>query len=195
MSQFAPYFSLGFQHILDIYRVVYVLFLISISVIFVYKDWRHVLILLLFFSIGYSFTYYLTAYKIIQIDQRLVEVLIFLTLFLTSMSNIFRKKDRFRIQGNLQRNFFLALIFGLVYGVGFANFIYGIVDASNLQIIQLLAFNIGLETGMTIVIVAYLLIAMIFVGLFGVNRRDWVLVISSGIAGVALTFLFESKYW
>lgn len=195
MSQFAPYFSLGFQHILDLNRVVYVLFLISISVIFVYKDWRHVLVLFLFFSIGYSFTYYLTAFKIIQIDQHLIEVLTFVTLLLTSMSNIFRKKDKFRIQGNLQRIFFLALIFGLVYGVGFANYIYSVVDVPDLQFITLLAFNIGLEAGMAIAIVTYLIIAMIFVGLVGVNRRDWVLVISSGIAGVALTFLFESKYW
>jgi hypothetical protein len=195
MSQFTPFFNLGLQHILDLYKVEYVLFLISISVIFVYKDWKHVLVLVLFFSIGYSITYYLTAFKIIQLEQRLVEVLIFITLFLTSMSNILRKKDRFRIRGNLQRNFFLALIFGMVYGIGFANYISGIIDITNTQFIKLFAFNMGLEAGMTIVIVAYLLLAMIFVGLFGVNRRDWVLVISSGIAGVAITFLFESKYW
>jgi len=195
MSQFAPYFSMGLQHILDLNRVVYVLFLISISVIFVYKDWRHVLVLLLFFSIGYSFTYYVTILQLIRIDQRNVDVMIFMSLFLTAMSNIFRKKDKFRIQGNLQRIFFLALIFGLVYGIGFANYITSVIDTPDLQIIPLIAFNAGLEAGMTIVIVAYLFIAMIFVSLFGVNRRDWVLIISSGIAGVALTFLFESKYW
>lgn len=195
MSQFAPYFNLGLQHILDLNRVVYVLFLISISVIFVYKDWRHVLVLLLFFSIGYSFTYYFTTLRIIKIDQRDVDIMIFLSLFLTSISNIFRKKDKFRISGNLQRIFFLALIFGLVYGIGFGNYIYGVIDTPDSPIIPLIAFNIGLEAGMAIVIVVYLFIAMIFVSLFGVNRRDWVLIISSGIAGVALTFLFESKYW
>ncbi len=195
MSQFTPFFYLGIQHILDLYRVEYILFLISISVIFIYKDWKHILVLLLFFSAGYTITYYLAAFHVIRLDQRLVEVLIFLSLFLTSMSNILRKKDSFRIKGNLQRNFFLALIFGLVYGIGFANYISGAADLSSAQTLKLFAFNMGLELGMIIVIVGYMIIAMIFVGLFGVNRRDWVLVISSGIAGVALTFLFESKYW
>ena len=195
MSQFNPFFYLGMRHILDLYRVEYILFLISISVIFIYKDWKHILVLLLFFSAGYSITYYPAAFHVINVDQRLVEVLIFLSLFLTSMSNIFRKKDSYRIKGNLQRNFFLALMFGLIYGIGFANYISGAVDLSSARLMKLFAFNMGLETGMVIVIIGYMIAAMIFVSLFGVNRRDWVLVISSGIAGVALTFLFESKYW
>ena len=29
----------------------------------------------------------------------------------------------------------------------------------------------------------------------GISRRDWNLVISSGIAGIALTLMFESRYW
>ena len=195
MAQFTPFFYLGIRHILDLYRVEYILFLISISVIFIYKDWKHILVLLLFFSAGYSLTYYLSAYHVISMDQRLVEVLIFLSLFLTSLSNIFRKKDSFRIKGNLQRNFFLALMFGLVYGIGFNNYISATADLSSARLMKLIAFNIGIETGMAIVIIGYMIAAMIFVSLFGVNRRDWVLVISSGIAGVALTFLFESKYW
>jgi len=42
---------------------------------------------------------------------------------------------------------------------------------------------------------AFLIISWVFVNNLGISRRDWNLVISSGIAGIALTLMFESRYW
>ena len=37
--------------------------------------------------------------------------------------------------------------------------------------------------------------AFILVDLFGLNRRDWKMVISSAIAGIALVLMKENMYW
>jgi hypothetical protein len=195
MNDFPIYFSLGFRHVTDIYRVEYILFLFAISAIFLLKDWRRVLVLVGFFTLGYSLSYYLSAFGIVRPDIRLIDFLVFLTVFLTAFSNILRKKERFHIRGGVQRNFFLALLFGIVHGFGFSNYISGILDSPPPPFLSLLFFQIGLEVGILLIIFLFLMIAFLFISIFGINRRDWVLVVSSAIAGVAITMMFESKYW
>ena len=60
---------------------------------------------------------------------------------------------------------------------------------------QLVAYNLGIELAHMIIIFLFLIASYLFVNLISVNRRDWNLVISSGIAGIAITIMFEAKYW
>jgi hypothetical protein len=60
---------------------------------------------------------------------------------------------------------------------------------------QLFAFNLGLEVGQIIIVAIFLLTAVILVDLFTVNRRDWKLVLSSAIAGIALMLIKDKIYW
>lgn len=195
MSQFLLYYKLGIRYILDIYSVEYILFLISLLVVFTIKDWKRVIILLVFFILGYTITISLASYKVINYNQDLIEFLLPLTIFFTSFTNIFKKKDNFRYHGNMRKNYFLALAFGGIHGFSYSNHLVGIVNGNIRVWDQFLAFILGIGTSQIIVSLIFLIIAFIFLSLFGVNRRDWVMVISSGIAGVALTLLFESKFW
>jgi hypothetical protein len=195
MSQFQIFFRLGLQHILDLYRIEAILFLVALTVVFLIRDWKQVILLVVFFTLGYSLSYYLTFYEVMRTDQRLIDFLRYFTVFITAVSNVLRKKDAFHIKGNLQRNFFLAVLFGMVYGIGFAEYLKAMVADVRPLSEPLLAFNLGIEAGLFIVVIAWLLISFIFISLVGINRRDWVLVISSGIAGASLTLLFEAKFW
>lgn len=195
ISQFFLYYKLGIRYILDIYNVEYILFLISLLVVFTIKDWRRVIILLIFFILGYSLTISLASYKVVKYNYELIEYLLPLTIFFTSFSNIFKKKDNFRYQGNMRKNYFLALVFGAIHGFSYSRYLTGLTNESMKVWDQFIAFNLGVGSGQIIVSLSFLLIAFIFVSLFGINRRDWVMVISSGIAGVALTLMFDSKFW
>ena len=195
ISQFPLYYKLGLRYILDIYNVEYILFLISLLVVFTIKDWRRVIILLIFFILGYTLTISLASFKVVKYNYELIEYLLPLTIFFTSFSNIFKKKDNFRYQGNMRKNYFLALVFGAIHGFSYSRYLTGVTNGSMKIWDQFIAFNLGISTGQIIVSLSFLLIAFIFVSLIGVNRRDWVMVISSGIAGVALTLMFDSKFW
>lgn len=195
MSQFALYFKLGLRYILDIYSVEYILFLISLLVVFTIKDWRRVIVLLVCFILGYTLTISLASFEIIKYNQELLEFLLPLTIFFTSFTNIFKKKDNFRYHGNMIKNYILALLFGAIHGFSYGTYLTGITNHSIRFWDQFVAFNLGLGSAQIIVSLTFLFIAFIFLSILGLNRRDWVMVISSGIAGVAITLMFESKFW
>lgn len=195
MSIFQLYFKLGLQHILDIYGVDHILFIFSLCVIFLPKDWRKVLILVTSFTIGHSITLAMVALDVIQVNSKLIEFLIPTTIFITAMSNVFRKKDNFHIYKNIQRNYFFALFFGLVHGMGFANYLGALLPKKDQLVGALLSFNLGIEAGQVIIVTLFLILSYLVVGLVGINRRDYVLVVSAAIAGIALTMMFENKYW
>lgn len=193
MSQFSFYFALGKQYILDINSVQHILFVIAVCAVYLLRDWKKVLILLLFFTVGYSLTLILTAVNIITIKEELVRYLIPVTIFITAFSNVLKRQSAY--QKNLQSNYFLAMFFGLIHGAGFAYYLKNIISADKPGFTQLLAYNLGIELAHIIIIFLFLMGSYIFVNLLNVNRRDWYLVISSGIAGVAITIMFEAKYW
>jgi hypothetical protein len=148
-----------------------------------------------FFILGYSLTISLATFEVVNYNAELIEFLLPVTILFTSISNIFKKKDNFRYQGNMRKNYLLALVFGAIHGFSYGHQLLGIVSDSMRFWDQFLAFNIGIGSGQVLVSLIYLVIAFFFLNIVGLNRRDWVMVISSGIAGVALTLVFESKYW
>lgn len=195
MEQFWLYFRLGIQHIIDIYAVDHILFLLALSVIFLFKDWKKVVILVTAFTIGHSITLALAVLEVFRYNQMLAEFLIPATIFITAVSNLLQGKENYNIYKYIKRNYFFALIFGLIHGLGFANYLKGILGTESRIVKPLIAFNLGIEIGQVIIVTLILIISTIFIGTFNFSRRDWVMVISSAIAGIALTLMFESKYW
>jgi hypothetical protein len=95
----------------------------------------------------------------------------------------------------MRKNYFLALVFGAIHGFSYSNYLTNITNESVRIWDQFIAFNLGVSSGQIVVSVSFLLISFFFLSIFGVNRRDWIMVISSGIAGVAITLMFETKFW
>jgi hypothetical protein len=79
--------------------------------------------------------------------------------------------------------------------LGFSTYLRSILGKNENIITQLLAFNLGLELGQLIIVAIFMIAAFILVDLFGLNRRDWKMVISSAIAGIAMVLMKENMYW
>lgn len=195
MSEFRLYFDLGKEHILD-YANGYdhILFIIALCALYLMRDWKQVLILVTAFTIGHSVTLALSTLNIIRVKTDLIEFLIPLTIFTTAVSNLFKNEEN--IEGRtIQVNYFYALFFGLIHGMGFSTYLRSILGRNHSIITQLFAFNLGLEVGQIIIVVIFLATSFILVDLFTLNRRDWKIVISSGIAGMALILMKEKIFW
>jgi hypothetical protein len=123
-----------------------------------------------------------------------VEFLIPVTIFITAFSNLFKNENSIE-KSNVQLNYIFALLFGLIHGMGFSNYFKAILGKDRSIVSQLFAFNLGLELGQIIIVVIFLTISFLFVDLVGVNRRDWKIVISSVIAGMALVLIRNAAYW
>jgi hypothetical protein len=194
MSEFQLYFELGKDHILD-YKNGYdhILFVVALCTLYLLRDWKKVLILVTAFTIGHSITLALATFRIISIDQDLIEFLIPVTIFITAGSNIFRSTEI--SERSTYINYGNALFFGLIHGLGFSNYLQSILGKDRSIVSQLFAFNLGLELGQIIIVGIFLITAFILVDIFTVNRRDWKLVISSAIAGITLILIKDKIFW
>jgi hypothetical protein len=195
MSEFQLYFGLGKSHILD-YANGYdhIIFVVALCALYLTREWKQILILITAFTIGHSITLALSTLRIISVKVELIEFLIPLTIFITAVSNLFKNENNLTSR-SVQMNYFFAGFFGLIHGLGFSSYLRAILGGDETIITQLFAFNLGLEFGQLVIVAIFMAAAFILVDLFGLNRRDWKMVISSAIAGIALVLMKENMYW
>lgn len=194
-SVFSIYFKIGKDHILD-YAEGYdhILFVVALCALYLFSDWKKILILITAFTLGHSITLALATLRIISVRSELIEFLIPLTILITAFSNLFRK-DEYTVQRKIQTNYAYALIFGLIHGLGFSNNLRSLLGKDSSILTQLLAFNVGLEIGQIIIVAIFLSFSFLLVDLIGVNRRDWKMVISSAVGGIALIMMKDRIFW
>ncbi|MBI5856741.1 MAG: HupE/UreJ family protein [Sphingobacteriales bacterium] len=188
MSDFRFYFGLGWEHIMNREALDHLLFITALATIYLLKDWKQVLILVTAFTIGHSLTLVLSVLDMIRFPSNWVEFLIPCTIVITAFSNLFQKKFTPK---SIRINYFLALFFGLIHGMGFANAIRFMLAKDQSLGWGLFDFNVGLEAGQIVVVTVILLLAWAIVTLFRINRRDWVLFLSAGIFSLALKMALE----
>lgn len=194
MSEFALYFGLGKDHILDTNGYDHILFVIALCAVYLLHDWKKVLILVTAFTIGHSITLALATLRIVAFSGEVIEFLIPLTIFITAVANLV-KRDEASSKAAIQINYVFALFFGLIHGLGFSNFLRELLGQSQNIVTPLFAFNIGLELGQLIIVAIFLFAGFVLVQIVGVARRDWRMVISSAIAGIALILMKDRIFW
>lgn len=194
MSEFQLYFGLGRDHILDSNGYDHILFVVALCILYSLREWRQVLVLVTAFTLGHSITLALATLGIITVNAALIEFLIPVTIFITAVSNIVRKGDG-PTGRSMQLNYVYAAFFGLIHGMGFSTYLKSILGRDKTIFTQLLAFNLGLELGQIIIVAFFLVLGFLLVDLAGVNRRDWKLVISSAIAGIAVILIKDTIFW
>ena len=182
MSDFGFYFSLGWEHIISWNALDHQLFILSLAAIYLLKDWRQVLVLVTAFTIGHSLTLALTVFNLIRFPSNWIEFLIPCTIIITAISNLFQKSFSPKA---IRINYFLALFFGLIHGMGFANKLRYILAEDQSIGWSLFGFNVGLEAGQIAVVMLILLISFLFVQLLRVDRVKWVIFTSAAALSVA----------
>ncbi len=189
MNDFRIYLEWGYKHIADLNGMDHILFVIALCIRYQFADWRKLLILITAFTIGHSITLALSVFNMVSYSRNWIEFLIPVTILITAISNVFVKK--FVFKSRFPIIYFLALFFGLIHGLGFSSFLKSMLGRDQNVVVQLLAFNIGLEAGQLLIVSAILLISFIFVSILKCNRREFLLFISGGVFGVALQMAVE----
>jgi hypothetical protein len=195
MEDFTFYFKEGWRHIISWDALDHILFILALSAIYLLKNWKQVLVLVTAFTIGHSVTLALSVFDIVRIEDRLVEIAIPLTIMATAVFNFFQKDYTPK---SLRLNYFLALFFGLIHGLGFANALRFMLAKGQSLGWNLLGFNLGLEAGQIVVVTAILLLSFILVRKwtiagkqFNVERKWWVWGLSALAFCIALKMVIE----
>lgn len=193
MDNFILYFKIGLNHVLDFSAYDHILFLIVLAVVFDHKQWKKLLMLITFFTIGHTITLGLAAYEVIKISLELVEFLIPVTIFITAFFNLIRVNKA--SLGKEKLNLFFALFFGLIHGLGFSNFFRGMIGREEDKLMPLLEFALGIEVSQVIIVLGIVLVGTVLQNFFRVTKRDWVLVCSAIVIGIVFPMIQERIFW
>jgi len=185
MNDLAFYFKEGWHHIISLNALDHQLFIVALSAIYILKDWKKVLILVTAFTIGHSVTLALSIYDVIRANENWVEFLIPITIIITATFNFFVKEFDTK---NLQLNYFFALFFGFIHGLGFANSIRFMLAGNQNIGPGLLGFNLGLEAGQILCVTIILLSAHLVINIAGLKRTWWMYTLST------ITILWAVKF-
>ena len=188
MSDFKFYFQFGWEHIINKNAVDHMLFIAVLSAIYMLRDWKQVLILVTAFTVGHMITLILSAKQIIEINSELVEFLIPCTIMFTAITNLFQKNFTPKA---IRINYFLALFFGLIHGLAFANSLRWIIAQDQSFAWSMFSFSLGLEVGQILIVFLILLIAQLCISILKLNRRYWVIFISALVFALALKMAIE----
>ncbi|MFD1315063.1 HupE/UreJ family protein [Namhaeicola litoreus] len=194
MNDFSFFVQRGLFHVLDKNAYDHILFLIALVVIYQFKDWKKILAMITAFTIGHTLTLALSVFQIFRLKSEWIEFLIPLTIFVTGMVNILFIKRNLKSKG-LSINVFFAFFFGLVHGMGFSGYFEMIVGKAENKLLPLIEFALGIELAQMIIVFIVLLFGIIIQNIFKVSKRDWILVISSIVAGMTIPMLIERVFW
>jgi len=189
MHEFWMYIQIGFNHIANLSGMDHILFVAALCIRYQLADWKKWLVLITAFTIGHSITLVLSVFNYLDFSTNWIEFLIPVTILITSISNMFLKQ--FTFKSRFPIIYFFALFFGLIHGLGFSFYLKSLLGSQQNIAPALLAFNLGLEIGQILIVMAILVISFIFVSLLRAPRRDFVLIVSGGILALSLQMAIE----
>ncbi|MFN0099512.1 MAG: HupE/UreJ family protein [Gemmatimonadaceae bacterium] len=149
MSDLLAYLVLGFEHIADVTAADHLLFLLVLGAVYRLQDWRAALLTVSAFTVGHSITLGVAVAGWVTPSAAWIEFLIPVTIVATGVENLWRGERVARGRWPLVRPA-LALVFGLVHGMGFAGYLRALLGE---EIgVPLLGFNIGVELGQVMIL-------------------------------------------
>ena len=175
MQDFILYLKLGWEHIISLDALDHQLFILVLVAVYFYKDWRKILILITAFTIGHSVTLALSVLDVFRLPSNIVETLIPITIMLTALDNILFRENQKKL---MRINYVLALVFGLIHGMGFANIARMTLASEQNIAVPLLGFNIGLELGQITVVLIVMFILYLLSKFLKFKQKYWIIGIS-----------------
>jgi len=192
MEEFKTWFFIGFDHIIDVQALDHTLFILALVVAYDSSQIKKIIFLVTAFTIGHSVTLALSALELISFNQKIIEFSIPLTIFLTALNNIVNRKESKK--KFVSSNYIIGLVFGLIHGLGFANYLKALLFKGNI-VFELFAFNVGIEIAQIILVFVFLFLSFLFSRFVFSKREDWILFVSALIMGISFMLISNAKFW
>tara|TARA_B100000941_G_scaffold250559_1_gene196887 strand:- start:781 stop:1359 length:579 start_codon:yes stop_codon:yes gene_type:complete len=190
METFWFYFKLGFDHVLDPGGLDHFYFLIALTLPFMFREWKKLLIWVSIFTLGHTLSLFASNFKWILVDGKWVEFLIPITIGITCLSILFKKRNAISKTSLINS---ITLFFGIIHGLGFGRYFRIISIDDDNSVISLLEFALGVEIAQVIIVLSMLLLNFLVIRIFSFNNRKWELIIASLILSQAISMTVENS--
>jgi hypothetical protein len=187
-QDFLFYFTDGLGHIIAPGALDHILFIAVLAIVHEWGDWRRLVILVTAFTIGHSLTLVLSVLDVIRFRDDWVEFAIPCTIAATAAANLLNSRAAF---GGLSTRYAMALVFGLVHGMGYANGVRFMLAEDQSLAVGLLGFSAGLEIGQIFVVLSVLFLGSMVARIPGMSRPQWVSALSVCLLAVSLWMAWD----
>ncbi|MFD2917617.1 HupE/UreJ family protein [Psychroserpens luteus] len=157
MTDFWFYLKEGINHILDLDGLDHFYFIISFCLLFSLKDWKKIVGLVTAFTLGHCITLFLSGLELVRINADTVELLIPITILLSCLNNFYVLLKDKQTKQQLVITYIILLVFGLIHGLGFSNYIKMMMFDGESIVLPLLGFNIGIELAQLVIVTGLLI--------------------------------------
>ena len=213
MQDFIFFFQQGLSHISDVNAYDHILFIVALAALHSINNWRALFWLVTAFTVGHSLALALATFKIVQTNTALIEFLIPISIIFTCIWNVilvlraYRSGDAQREAADadhsvnptkaldIKRSNFLygvVILFGLIHGLGFSNYLKLILARGESIALPLFAFNIGLEVGQILILFIALIINFVFLDLARLSFRIWAILVSFMVFAMSVPLAIET---
>lgn len=193
MSDFSLFLKLGLQHITDIAAYDHMLFLLALTASYSLKRWKSVAVVITAFTIGHSISLALAAYQVVKFPAEIIEFLIPLSIFITAAYSLYSLKNIGT--GNPKVHYPMALLFGIIHGMGFSNYLRSLLGKESSIWKPLLSFNLGIEIGQLLFVLILLGISHILVRGTALRFRQWASLLTIISLLLSVYLMYETKFW
>ncbi|MEM5564267.1 HupE/UreJ family protein [Psychroserpens sp. AS72] len=161
MTDFWFYLKEGINHILDLDGLDHFYFIISFCILFSFKDWKKIVGLVTAFTLGHCITLFLSGLELVTINADTVELLIPITILLSCLNNFYVLLKDKQTKQQLIITYVILLVFGLIHGLGFSNYIKMMLFDGESIVLPLLGFNVGIELAQLVIVTGLLAVISI----------------------------------
>ncbi|MBC7641618.1 MAG: HupE/UreJ family protein [Flavobacterium sp.] len=194
MSEFWTYFQIGLYHVLNLSSYDHILFLAVLVIPYAFKDWKRVLMLVSFFTIGHTVALLLSVFNLVFIKEKLVEFVIPITILLTAIYDLLTSGKSFK-NNSITLVRIVTLFFGIVHGLAFSSYFKTILSGSpQSKLLPMIDFALGIEVSQITIVLLVLLLSYLLQSVLRFSKREITLVISSFVIGVILPIIIKNSF-
>lgn len=163
-----------------------VLFIIALCGIFSLQEWKRAFAVQFTLFIGYFLTMILMSWKSIDYGPSMAALVTPVAILIIALGNFSYRKNVFSNRHPTQKyRYFLSLIFGILFGVLFFQRGSHIVGSESI-FVKTLEYGLGIILAHLTVLITTLTLSTAIIYLFGVKSREWLLIITGAVTGVAI---------
>jgi len=192
LEEFWVNVQFGVNHIFDLNGYDHILFLLVLSVPYLFNNWKRVLLLVTVFTVGHTLSLVLATYDVVKIDDKLVEFLIPMTILVVAIYNVFTSGKK-AVQNKIGVLLIATLFFGLIHGLGFARAFKVFIGKTESKLVPILEFALGIEFAQIIIVFVAVFIGFLGQTVFRFSRRDWIMVVSAIVIGLTIPMIINSE--